>query len=337
MTYMPSYIARCLPLLAIAAVSAAAEPQPHQLFVCGMESKGYVVGAKLPPSGLFLHRPPTFQQLGFNHPAINAATYNPQNPQILYLAAGNGCIRSTDSGKTWRILTGWQMTEVQDVALDSRNPAHILIALPDGIGFSEDGGRTWSHRDNGIARKFVQSVAADRTRARRFLAGAEQGIFLTEDSGRHWIRTGAAGAMITHIEQSPATPSLWMATAERGGLFLSTDNARSFAAVPGIPQDHALYNVSLHPTNPNLAAVCGWHLGIRITQDGGKTWLHRSTGLPSEKIWRVAFDPSHTSRLWASVHEEAVFYSDDLGVTWIRAGLNGSIVRDFVFVPEARP
>jgi len=334
---MFTHTAWCLPILAILATPAASQPKPHRLYVCGMESKGYVVGAKLPPSGLFLQQPPKWQQLGFNHPAINAVTYNPRDPRILYLAAGNGCIRSADSGKTWTILTGHQMTEVQDVALDSLNPTQILIALPDGIGFSDDDGRTWTRRDNGIPRKFVQSIAADRSRDRRFLAGTEKGIYVSEDLGLHWIAAGGEGSMITSLQQSPAQPRLWMATAQTGGLFLSHDNGRSWSAAPGIPTENALYNAALHPFDANLAAVCGWHLGVRISQDGGKTWLDRTKGLPSEKVWRTAFDPSHKQRLWASVHEEAVFYSDDLGVTWTRAGLDGSIVRQFLFVPEARP
>ena len=50
---MTRYPARCLPLL-LALTLHAEGPSPHRLYVCGMESKGYVVGAKLPPSGLFL-------------------------------------------------------------------------------------------------------------------------------------------------------------------------------------------------------------------------------------------------------------------------------------------
>lgn len=334
---MTRHTARYLPTLALLATLSAAEPRAHRLYVCGMESKGYVVGAKLPPSGLFLFQPPHWTQLGFNHPAINAATYDPRDPRVLYLAAGNGCIRSSDGGKHWRVLTSWQMTELQDVALDPARPQEIYVALSDGIGFSPDAGRTWSHRDAGIARKFVQTIAVDRTRAGRVFAGAEQGIFRSEDSGLHWTLAGANGSMITHLEQSPTEPGHWMATAERGGLFLSTDNGHTWSTAPGIPTDHALYNVSLHPHHANIAAVCGWHLGIRISEDGGRSWQQRSAGLPSQKIWRVAFDPAHARRLWASVHEEAAFYSDDLGTTWTRAAMDGSIIREFLFVPEARP
>lgn len=305
-----------------------------QLYACGIESKGYVVGAQLPPSGLFqLSAPHTWTQRGFNHPTINAITYDPRDPRVLYIAAGNGCIRSPDRGRTWRILTDWRMTELLDVALDPAAPDNIYVALPDGIGFSPDAGRTWSHRDNGIARKYIQTLAVDRSRAHRVLAGAEQGIYVSDDSGLHWRLAGASGLMVTHLEQSPAQPLRWMATTQQGGLFASSDNGRTWASVAGIPTEEALYNVTLHYQQSNIAAVCGWSLGVRITEDAGKTWQDRSVGLPSQRLWRASFDPAHPKRLWASVHEEAVFVSDDLGLTWSRAGMEGSIIRDFSFVP----
>ena len=150
---------------------------PPRFYACGAASKNYVVGMALPPSGLFewAAAGAPWTQHGFNHPTINAADYDPKDPSVLYLAAGNGCIRAEDGGKRWRILTGWQMTEVQDVSLDWAEPGSIYIAMADGIGFSADGGATWTHRDSGIVRKFAQSVQVDRSRAGRVLAGGPVG------------------------------------------------------------------------------------------------------------------------------------------------------------------
>lgn len=308
---------------------------PHRLYACGAESRGYAVGAPLPPSGLFLFGGQMWKQLGFNHPAINAAAYDPRNPLVIYLAAGNGCIRSADGGRSWRILTDWRMTELQDVTVDAR-ARNLYVALPDGVGFSGDEGRTWVHRDNGITRKFVQTVAVDSSRAGRVLAGAEQGIYASDDAGAHWTLVGAGGVMITDLAQSPADAQRWMAATQRGGLFASTDGGRSWTKAPGISADQTLYSVSFDPHEAQRVAVCGWQLGVKLSEDGGKTWQDRSAGLPSRKVWRISFDPAHPKRLWASVHEEAAFVSDDLGVTWRRNGLEGWIVRDFVFVPEAK-
>lgn len=313
----------------------AAQDSAPMLFACGATSKGYVVGAPLPPSGLFLFSSGSaWKHPGFNHPNIVAADFDPRRPDVLYLAAGNGCIRAASRAEQWRILTDWRMTEIQDVSLDYAQPGSIYIALPDGIGFSPDEGRTWMHRDDGIRRKFVQSLQVDRTRPGRLLAGAEQGIFLSADRGLHWSLAGAQGLMITHLEQSRRDPSRWMATAQSGGLLASRDKGQHWVPARSF-RGRTLYNVSLDPQDANRAAICGWDAGVWVTEDFGATWLDRGAGLPSRRVWRVSFDPSHPRRLWASVHEEAVFVSEDLGVTWRRSGLEGSIVRDFVFVPEA--
>ena len=71
-----------------------------------------------------------------------------------------------------------------------------------------------------------------------------------------------------------------------------------------------------------------------VSEDGGKTWQMRGRALPNPNIWSLAFDPAKAGRLFASVHEEAVYVSEDAGVTWTRDGLEGSIVSRMKFIQE---
>jgi len=58
-------------------------------------SKGYVVGGKLAPSGLFLKSDAgEWRHTGFNHPLLT-----PRDPFTLYVAAGNGLLRVTEHGE----------------------------------------------------------------------------------------------------------------------------------------------------------------------------------------------------------------------------------------------
>src|SRR4051812_5046639 len=60
----------------------------HRLLICGAASKGYVVGMKLPPSGLFaLGTDGAWEQRGYNHPYITAMDYDRRHPEVIYLAA----------------------------------------------------------------------------------------------------------------------------------------------------------------------------------------------------------------------------------------------------------
>lgn len=48
----------------------------------------------------------------------------------LYLAGGNGLHRSTDGGRTWRVLTGWRTKEVLSVAFDPADSLRLYISTP---------------------------------------------------------------------------------------------------------------------------------------------------------------------------------------------------------------
>jgi photosystem II stability/assembly factor-like uncharacterized protein len=74
---------------------------------------------------------------------------------------------------------------------------------------------------------------------------------------------------------------------------------------------------------------------VAVSEDRGKTWQTRNQGLPSASVWSVAFDPAQSGRIFAGVHEAAVYVSLDNGRTWRQDGLAGSAVFRMKFVPEA--
>src|SRR5271156_2814716 len=83
-------------LLALLPLPAAGQ---YTLYTCMVTSKGYVVGAKLPPSGLFLKSAGEWRHAGYNHPLLTALDYDPHDPSTLYVAAGNGLLRVTEHGE----------------------------------------------------------------------------------------------------------------------------------------------------------------------------------------------------------------------------------------------
>ena len=306
----------------------------HRFYACGMTSKGWVVGMKLLPSGLFMKSGTAdWQRLGFMHPSITTLDYDPRNPHLIYIAAGNGCIRSADGGVTWRIATGNDVTELQDVAVDRQAPDTVWIALPDGVAVSFDGGAHWKRTGPGVTRKFTQTIAVDRARAGRVIAGGEAGIFLTENNGAAW-RQVLKGAQATDIVQSPFDTRLWMAATMDAGLWISTNGGGDWTRAQAVPGSRALYNVRFDPAEAGRVAVSGWGIGVMISRDRGANWQSANSGLPTTQVWRVAFDPDTAGRLYASVHEEALYQSDDVGQSWRAAGHEGSIFTDLVFVPE---
>ncbi|HXB68157.1 MAG TPA: hypothetical protein VNY05_07930 [Candidatus Acidoferrales bacterium] len=329
---------RWLLLLAMAAVPVSGQ---YTLYTCMVTSKDYVVGAKLPPSGIFLKTAAgEWRHAGFNHPFISALDFDPADPSTLYVAAGNGLIRVSGQGERWKILTGSDVTELLDVAVDRKAPGTIYFTHTTGIRVTHDGGATWSDAGAGLHRKYTQAIRVDSRQSGVLLAGNEEGIFRSQDGGKTWRVAGAAGYQVLHIEQSPHDPCYWLAATQGGGLFVSTDCGVTFESSGSLAAgiNIAGLNISdiaFDPASPKRIAVAGWAIGVALSEDGGKTWQTRNGGLPSTSVWSVAFDPAHPGRMYASVHEEALFVSQDYGRTWANDGLEGSRVYRMRFVPEA--
>ena len=178
-------------LLVLAGLPLALSGQ-YTLYTCGASSKDYVVGAKLPASGIFLKSAGgEWRHAGFNHPFITAFDFDPRDPSVVYAAAGNGLLRISDGGERWKILTGSEVTELLDVALDRNAPGAIYFSHPHGIQVSHDYGATWHDAASGLGRKYTAALRVDSRRAGFLVAGTEQGIFRSEDGGTSWRLAGA--------------------------------------------------------------------------------------------------------------------------------------------------
>jgi photosystem II stability/assembly factor-like uncharacterized protein len=319
-------------LLAILPLPVAAQ---YTLYTCMVTSKGYVVGAKLPPSGIFLKTPAgEWRHAGFNHPFVTNLDFDPRDPSTLYVAAGNGLLRVTGHGERWKILTGSDVTELLDVAVDRNAPGDIYFTHTHGIQVTHDGGATWHDAGVGLHRKYTSAIRVDSRHAGVLLAGNEEGIFRSPDGGKSWTLAGAAGYQVLHIEQSPHNPCHWLAATQGGGLFVSTDCGTTFESNGNLGVSRNVSDIAFDPASPERIAVAGWGMGVVVSEDRGKTWQSRNAGLPGTSVWSVAFDPARAGRMYAGVHEEALYVSQDYGRSWTKDGLEGSRVYRMRFVPE---
>jgi photosystem II stability/assembly factor-like uncharacterized protein len=322
--------------LALVVLCPVALHAQYSLYAAMTETREYVVGAKLPPSGLFhLSGEGSWEHEGFNHPFVFALDYDSADPSILYLAAGNGLIRGSNHGQTWRILTGSDVTELRDVAVDRHSPGVIYFAHSHGIRVTHDGGANWQEIGASLHRKFTQAIRVDSRPGGMLVSGGEEGIFRSEDGGRTWRIAGAAGFEITRIAQSPHDPCEWLATTQGGGIFASHDCAQTFENEGRAGVGSTLYDIAWDPTNPNRIAVAGWGPGAVFSEDAGRSWRSRNAGLPVPEAVSIAFDPVHSGRVYLSVHDDALYVSNDVGKHWTRQGLDGSVVNCMRFIPEA--
>jgi photosystem II stability/assembly factor-like uncharacterized protein len=322
-------------LLLLAMLAGAASGQ-HTLYTCMVTSKDYVVGAKLPPSGIFV-KPAggAWKHAGYNHPFIAALDFDPREPGTVYVAAGNGLLRVTSGGEKWKILTGHDVTELMDVSVD-RQSGDIYFTHTRGIRVSRDRGATWTELAAGFRRRYSQAIRVDLRGGGVLVAGNEDGLFRSGDGGRSWRSAGAAGLQVLRVEQSMHNPCHWLAGTQGGGLYVSTDCGVSFESNGNLAVGRNASDIAYDPGSGSRVAVAGWGFGVALSEDLGKTWTFRNTGLPGLSVWSVAFDPDAPGRMYAGVHEEALYVSTDYGRSWSKEGLAGSRVYRMKFVPEGK-
>jgi hypothetical protein len=77
---------------------------------------------------------------------VATAAVDPTSTAIIYAGArASGLWKTFDGGASWQPLTdAFPTTNIQAVAVDSVNPAHVFIATPKGLFGSTNGGQAWS-------------------------------------------------------------------------------------------------------------------------------------------------------------------------------------------------
>lgn len=337
---------KLIPLLALvltcgACAKPAAVPVPSDLIICANVNRGYVIGSTIvTTNGLFrLDAEGVWRHFGYNDTTITAVAFDPRDHGVIYTAALNGLWRSLDGGDNWRMLNSWDLTEGLDVAVDPHAPDHVYLAHTAGVAVSTDRGDTLEHRNHGLPERgrYAKTIEVDRTTAGRVFVGCETGIYLTENAGRDWRLVLPATATVNDVQQSPHDPAHWIAATDEQGVWASHDRGLNWQRLAALSDAHAYYNVAFDPTTPGRIVVGGWHPGVWTSEDGGKTWTDRNAGLPENpRAWRVGVHPE-TGRLYASIFEETLYFSDDFGRTWQPDVLEGSLVNCFVSLPRAQP
>lgn len=315
----------------------ASAEQAHALLMMTAQSKDFVIGRKVTSeSGLYISEDrETAEHLGFHHPGVFKADYDPRDPDVLYVAALNGVLGTRDAGKTWRILMSWNMTESKDVKVDPFNPDHIYAGLPDGIGVSLDKGMTWTYADTGIQRKYCQTLLFDRATPGTLFAGTEKGIYRKSAGSEIWQCVQPTQATVNYLVQSPHDPDLILAATQADGAWLSSDGGETWEVIYPAKDGAAFHQARFDPVNPNIYSISGWKHGILISEDKGQTW-RKAEGLPSDLIWSHTHDPDYPSRLYAGLYKDTVYVSDDLGRTWSTFLFPGAQIWDYLFIPRSR-
>jgi photosystem II stability/assembly factor-like uncharacterized protein len=192
-------------------------------------------------------------------PAATALEADPVDEKVIYIAplsSNNpnvhpalGVAKSTDQGKTWKLVNSGLSDRNVTVILVSPHDRNVLyVGTASGKIFrSNNGGSSWSNAGGGLSAGAISGIVLDPRSSMVLYATnvtdfRNSAVFKSTDGGRKWTRktTGmrTADLDLRFIAVDPSNSGVLFAggpTDSRcqcgaGGLFISTDGAESWSA-----------------------------------------------------------------------------------------------------------
>jgi photosystem II stability/assembly factor-like uncharacterized protein len=173
------------------------------------------------------------------------------------------------------------------------------------------------------------------------------GVFRSTDGGANWSSANGGLTVVgvlpltaVALAIDPVVTSTLYVGLQQGGAFKSVDSGATWQSMGFGDLGDYVGCVTVDPQRPSTLYLCGGS-GVEKSGDGGVTWEAAITGMPARPVvFRVAFDPAHTSTLYALVNSQdhPLYLSQNGGATWATAAVppGTSYVNDFAVDPSSR-
>ncbi|MBT3374888.1 MAG: hypothetical protein HN742_08110 [Lentisphaerae bacterium] len=273
--------------------------------------------------------------LGFERKRIHAVLLHPTNNHLLFVAGNHGLHRSDDAGTTFvRIGRGLpEKALVYGLALNAKSVNIVYVALgKDGVWWSQDGGRTFTPRGEGLYKRDWRRLAISPVDPDVLYVGAQctggtGRVGCSRDGGASWQPMGEwepqfLGGTPYFAEGVAAHPTEANTAFTGGRVHKTTDAGLTWRHSSNGISGCRFQNVSFRPDDPNTFMVFYTDHGAAITHDGGDTfsWVNSLRKFHPMSCGEGAWDPAPDSkRILTSVGgwtQRQLILSLDAGATW---------------------
>ena len=225
---------------------------------------------------------------GMTHSRVIALAIDPLFPaNIIAGTKGDAVYKSYDGGQRWvSQRTGLHQVTissvVHQVVFSPGSSSHVFAATSLGVFESNDGGKTWGKRMEGMKEVLmVISLAIDPWQPQTLYAGTSGGVYKSVDGAETWKKINS-GLVASDVLKS----------------------SRSLGVT----------RIKVDPFNPDNVYTATLQ-GLYQTRNGGESWVRIGESLPDQMLSELLLDPSQVGVLYVG-HREGVSRSEDGGITW---------------------
>lgn len=286
---------------------------------------------------------------------IQSIAFDPRDADTLYVGCDvGGFYISEDAGRSWTIRNaGLTDYFVECIAVHPQTSDIIILGMEGGIFKSVDHGNTWQAKRAGFPAPeryaFSAPIGAlcfDPTRPDvlyagigrpRWGSGGKGQVYRSADCGETWALVAREGqldpeAIVCDLEV--AADSSYVIAATNRGLYRSEDDGATWAACNEGLAHTDVRELCIAPSDPRVV-YCAlrttardqepWNGGVYRSEDGGKTWQARCTGLDQRVSPRGQPEPmnSNCKEIVVDPRDADVVYVGDQ--SWVSAGMLKSI------------
>lgn len=278
---------------------------------------------------------------------IHRILINPQNPDIVYVAAlgtiwganpERGVYKTTDGGESWeKVLYVNESTGCADLVIDPKNPNKLIAAMWEygrkpwtfnsggegsGMYVTYDGGKTWqerTHKDGlpkGLLGRMGLAIAPSKPNVVYALIEGEKenAIYRSEDGGFTWNKRGTR-----NIGNRPFYyADIFVDSKNENRLYsifslvnISEDGGKTFETLlpySGVHPDHHAWWI--HPEDPSYI-IDGNDGGLNISRDGGESWRFIQN-IPVAQFYHINYDMSIPYRVGGGMQDNGSW----VGPSW---------------------
>lgn len=267
----------------------------------------------------------TDDKVAFLPQIVDSAAFDPRNANTIYIGTTWRAYKSTDGGKSWRLISKGMIddSDVFAIDIDPSNPDHIVSSACSGIYESFNGGELWV-KIQGIPSQSRRTKAIVRNPAKNggIYAGTTEGFWMSANDGKSWALTSQRELEVNSIAVHPDEPNKIYIATNNYGIMVSNDGGHNFSIQNGNFSSRFTHQIIPDSERPNrfYALTNNTSTGggfIFISDDGGQTWTTSNRNLSVIRIKTFSLlQAKENSNTILIGTNNGIFRSLDRGSSW---------------------